>query len=163
MTWWLPTTARCGLVLAFATACRPAPPPPATDDTTSGGPGSATDPMGTTFAAPDACQSSEECETEGLCVAPYDPGGDPPLGGCIEACIEVDDITRWCFDDASCCGNARCHEVDGLCEPGPSASSSSSSTGTDTGSSSGTDGTGSTTDGSGSSGSGSSGTSSSTG
>jgi len=123
-------------------------------------------PAATTFGGPDACQSSEDCETEGLCVAPYDPGSDPPMGqgGCIQACIEIDDLTRWCFDDDACCGDARCHEVDGLCEPGPGSTGSSTSDGTSTGSSTGTgtsSGTGTsdgTSSGTGTSGTGTSGT-----
>lgn len=140
--------------MALASAC-PAEPPPPSAEGTSGTDTAATEPpAATTFAGPDACQSSEECETDGLCVAPYDPGSDPPMGqgGCIEACIEIDDLTRWCFDDESCCGNARCHEVDGLCEPGPEGTGTSSGEGT--GTSSGTDGSGSSsgTDGGSSSG-----------
>lgn len=125
------------LALATGSACQPAPAPPSTEETTGTGTAGTEGPAATTFAGPDACQASEDCETEGLCVAPYDPGSDPPMGqgGCVEACIELDDLTRWCFDDDACCGNARCHVVDGLCEPGPGASdgtSTSTSDGTGT-------------------------------
>ena len=120
------------------------------DDGTSGTDTASTEsPAATTFAEPDACQSSEDCETEGSCVAPYDPGSDPPMGqgGCVQACIEIDDLSRWCFDDESCCGDARCHEVDGLCEPGPASAESSTGEGTGTSTGPGTDtGSGSGTD-----------------
>jgi uncharacterized membrane protein YgcG len=151
--------------VATPTACRPAPASPSSDETTGSSTGGTEPPAATTFAGPDACQSSEECETEALCVAPYDPGSDPPMGqgGCIEACIEIDDLTRWCFDDASCCGNARCHVVDGLCEPGPSATGTSTSDdGGSTNTSSGSTSSGSTSSGSGTS-SGSTSSSTSTG
>lgn len=137
-------------VLAGTIACRPEPAPPSVDGTSGTDTAATEAPAATTFAGPDACQSSEECETDAQCVAPYDPGSDPPMGqgGCIEACIEIDDLTRWCFDDESCCGDARCHPVDGLCEPGPGTTGSSTSTGTgtsdDTGTSMGT-GTGTST------------------
>lgn len=122
-------------LLAGASACQPAPVQPNGDGTSGTETAAAEAPMGTTFAGPGACQSSEECETDAQCVAPYDPGSDPPMGqgGCIEACIEIDDLTRWCFDDESCCGDARCHVVDGLCEPGPGSSATGTSTGTGTG------------------------------
>lgn len=171
------------LILVVAPACRPATGPSADDDTTTTGTSASTDPIETTFTAPDACTSSEECEGEPLrCVAPYDPGSDPPVGpgACIEVCIEADDLTRWCFDDAGCCGELRCNAVDGFCEPlgetedgtstgdetgttgttgGSGSSSGGSSSGTGGGSSSsGTTGSGSSSSGPGGSGSGTGGT-----
>lgn len=88
----------------------------------------------TTFIDPDACQSSQDCETEGSCVAPYDPlpQGMPGERGpalCVEPCIEQNDLSQWCIDDASCCGTLRCNAVDGFCEPPGSATDD---TGTDT-------------------------------
>jgi uncharacterized membrane protein YgcG len=154
-------------VLALGGGCRPADGPPAEEASTGSDTTATTGPMATTFAAPDACQSSEDCSSEELfCVAPYDPGLDPPIGPgvCIDVCIEADDLSRWCFDDAACCGQLRCNEVDGFCESLTTATGDSS--GTDTGTSSGTDtggtestgsssGSGSSGSGSGSSGSGS--------
>jgi hypothetical protein len=136
----VPTALVAALLTALASACPAEPPPPSVEGTSGTDTAATEPPAATTFAGPDACQSSEDCETDGHCVAPYDPGSDPPMGqgGCIEACIEIDDLTRWCFDDESCCGNARCQEVDGLCEPGPAGTGSS--TGEATGTSSGTDG-----------------------
>lgn len=124
---------------ATSSACRPDPVPPSVVGTTGTGTADGDPPAATTFAGPDACQSSEDCETEGSCVAPYDPGSDPPMGqgGCVEACIELDDLTRWCFDDAACCGNARCNVVDGLCEPGPGSDDTGSGTDIGTGTSTG--------------------------
>ncbi|MEM9459856.1 MAG: hypothetical protein AAGF11_37110 [Myxococcota bacterium] len=142
------------LILVVAPACRPATEPSADDDTTSSGTSASTGPIETTFTTPDACTSSDECEGEPLrCVAPYDPGSDPPVGpgACIEVCIEADDLTRWCFDDAGCCGELRCNVVDGFCEP-----LGETEDGTSSGDETGTTGTTGTTGGSGSSSGGSS-------
>jgi uncharacterized membrane protein YgcG len=149
-------------ILAVTGACQRAPAPPSDDETTGSSTAGTQAPVGTTFVGPDACQSSEECETEGSCVAPYDPGSDPPMGqgGCIDACIEVDDLSRWCFDDAACCGAARCHTVDGLCEARAESTSDDTTAGSSSGGSS-SGGSSSSSSSSGSSSSGSSGSSSS--
>lgn len=94
--------------------------------------------------------NSDDCETSGHCIAPYDPApgeGSAMRGAaaCVDACIEEDDLLRWCLDDDACCGELRCNEVDGFCErltpPGDTgstgASSSGSTTAGDTGSDSG--------------------------
>lgn len=140
------------LVASTLGACRPPPSPPEEESTTSSGTTAATEYVGTTVSMPDVCQSSEECEEESHCVAAYDPGADPPRGpgACVEACIEMDDLTRWCFDDQGCCGELRCREVDGFCEPPPGSDESSSGSG---GSSSGSGGSSSGSDTGGSSGS----------
>lgn len=157
------TAIACGLTIA---ACRSDPGATPDDDDDDGGDSTAAATAGaTTFMAPDACGSSEECETAGLCAAPYDPADSDGAGGpgpaaCVDECIEEDDLTRWCLDDASCCGELRCNAVDGFCEPlrppdgadsgtsgsggsssgsadGSSTASSTASTGDDGGSSSG--------------------------
>jgi hypothetical protein len=99
---------------------------------------------GTTFGMPDACMSSEECETSGHCIAPYDPAPDEGTAmrgaaACVDACIEEDDLQRWCLDDDACCGELRCNAVDGFCErPRPIGESSSGTAGDASTTSSGT-------------------------
>lgn len=123
------------------------PPAPTDDDgeNTSGTTvGSTTAPFATTFSAPDACKSSSDCGKDEHCVAPYDPASEPPMGAsaCVAVCIEANDLTRWCLDDAGCCGDLRCNEVDGFCEgsgldssDGGTPTSSSDGTGSESGSS----------------------------
>ena len=71
-----------------------------TDGTSSNGDSSAT---GTsTDASPmDECTSSEECDG-GSCVAPFDMTRG--LYACEFVCVADLDDTRWCADDAACCG-----------------------------------------------------------
>jgi hypothetical protein len=101
----------------------------------------ATDP---TIGGPTPCERTDDCGTEGQhCVAAYDAGTSTPGPGlCVGACLDADDLTRWCVDDGSCCEGLRCHAVDGFCIPRGSGS---------TGEADGTDGTDGT-DGSSSSG-----------
>ncbi|MEM7159829.1 MAG: hypothetical protein AAF799_43720 [Myxococcota bacterium] len=125
------------------------PPAPTDDDgaatsgTTTAG---TTEPFATTFAAPDACKSSNDCGEDEHCVAPYDPASEPPMGpsACVSVCIEANDLTRWCLDDAGCCGDLQCNQVDGFCEAssldgtssdGAVPTSSSDGTGSDSGTS----------------------------
>ncbi len=149
------------LGLALLGGCSPTPTPPTNDTGSDSGTTEASGPMGTTFSAPDACEASGECEGEDLlCVAPYDPGSDPPVGpgACVSTCIEANDLSQWCFDDAGCCDALRCNPVDGFCE---SLTEGTDDTGGDTESSgssgSGTSGSGTSDSGSSDSGSGSSG------
>jgi hypothetical protein len=110
------------------------------DDSTGSGT-TASDGAGPTdtpsYGRPTPCESSEDCEEGESCVAPYDPGnggiGEPV---CVEGCIEENDLGRWCIDDDSCCGDLRCHEIDGFCESpvDDGTTDSGSSTGTETGS-----------------------------
>ncbi len=122
-------TALWTALLAGVMACRPPAPPPADQPGTTTDAATSTGAVGTTFFAPDACEGSSDCETDAHCVAPYDPGSDPPQGpgACVEACIEANNLVLWCLDDAGCCGDLVCSEVDGLCEPRPGADSGSSS------------------------------------
>lgn len=124
--------------------------------TTTGGEAS------TTFEDPDACVSSQDCETEGNCVAPYDPMPpdaqvDRGPASCAEVCIDDNALSKWCIDNASCCGVLRCNPVDGFCEPAgpPPGGETGSATGTGTDSGGTTTGD-TTTGGSGTSGSGTS-------
>jgi hypothetical protein len=117
---------RVGLLLFGLAACAP----PAPGDTATTGPG-ATDtapPTSTTDAEPtgttDACMGSGDCETEGICVADYQPAYPPPGGKrgaatCVldTACIGALDLGRWCFDHRGCCDDLRCRPADGICEP----------------------------------------------
>jgi hypothetical protein len=131
-----------------------------TDDST-GSDATATDtdaPTGTPpYGRPTPCESSDDCEEGWSCIAPYDAGkggkGDPV---CVEGCIEENDLDLFCMDDAACCGDLRCHEVDGFCEPavddGPTESGSSTDTATTSDTSSTSDNTGTGTTGSGSTG-----------
>ena len=112
------------------------------------------EPGTTTFMTPAGCVSSEDCETGGNCVAPYDPmpapgaatgGQSPPheTAACIDTCIGENNLGSWCTDDASCCAPLRCNAVDGFCEPvggGPDSTDGTGSTGT-TGTGTGSTGT----------------------
>lgn len=110
------------------------------------------------YDRPQSCESSEECEEGESCIAPYDEGaGGKGDAVCVEGCIqEENDLSHWCIDDAACCGELRCHEVDGFCESpvddGPTDSGSSTDTDTTSGTTSATDATDTGTTGSGSTG-----------
>lgn len=91
---------------------------------------------GSTTGAPDACMGADECP-EAFCVAPWDAElGQRGAAECMAECIAVDDLTRFCIDDASCCEGARCNRADGLCAPESAESSGTSSTGSTSGASS---------------------------
>lgn len=127
---------RC-LPLVVLLGCRPP---------TSGGTGGATtsastESGGESSGTTDACMNSSECDTDGICVADYSPPPEGPAGGargpavCAEqtACIPALDLTRWCFDHQSCCGDLRCRGADGVCEtPGLGVSTGEDPTGTGT-------------------------------
>ncbi len=112
--------------------------PASTGGTTGGGDSSS--------GSVDACEDSKDCDTEGLCVAPYvveedSYGGERGPAACVPDCIEPWDLSRWCFDHSACCGTDRCKSVDGVCEPLDPDTTGSTTTETTT-----TDGgTGSTT------------------
>jgi hypothetical protein len=100
------------------------------------------------YGRPTPCESSEECEEGESCIAPYDPGnGGVGEAVCVEGCIEENDLDLFCMDDAACCGDLRCRQVDGFCEPpvddGTTDSGSSGATDTASGTSSTTGATGS--------------------
>lgn len=124
-------------ILAAAVACRGGSPGGEGSSTGGAATSESTAAVGTTFATPDACMLSDDCETSGHCIAPYDPAPDEGSAmrgpaACVDACIEEDDLQRWCLDDEACCGELRCNAVDGFCE-GPLPSGSSGATGSGTG------------------------------
>lgn len=105
------------------------------------------------YGRPAPCESSAECEEGQSCIAPYDQGaGGPGPSVCVEGCIEEDDLSQWCVDNDSCCGELRCHEVDGFCEPPVDDGSTDSGSSTATDTSSTTSATGSASTGGGSTG-----------
>lgn len=82
------------------------------------------------------CSAAAPCPDATFCAAP-DAGGTVVGAGdytCSAICVALDDVSRWCLDDAACCdATARCEL--GLCR-GPSGtddggSSSTSSATTD--------------------------------
>lgn len=110
------------LLLAFAlTACRPPAGATTSDTATTTSTTGAT----STTGPVDACERSNECDTdgtEGICVAEYLPadtlGGErgPAVCATPGACVEELDLGRWCFDHPGCCEGLRCRAVDGICE-----------------------------------------------
>ena len=85
-----------------------------------------------------------ECDTDDNCVAPYDPYDPGEVSGkgapiCVDDCVAVNELQKWCMDNDACCQGLRCRSIDGLCEPSPHATSTGSTTDT------GTTGSGSTT------------------
>ena len=133
------------LLLALAAspagfACNPAASSSSTD--TSAGPSSSssapTEP--TTAGTTDACDGSGDCDSEGICVAPYSPSDDPEHPGargpaaCVDlgACIGALDLERFCFDHQGCCESLRCRTVDGVCEPPELGQTGGETTGSDT-------------------------------
>jgi hypothetical protein len=115
------------------------------------------------YGRPTPCESSEECEEGQSCIAPYDPGaGGKGDSVCVEGCIEQEnDLSQWCVDDDACCGDLRCHEVDGFCEPPVDDGSTDTGSSTSTDTTSATNSTTGATD-TGTTGSGSTGTSTGT-
>lgn len=120
-----PRSSPLALVLLAIEAC--GAPAPATPAGTTG-----------TTGPIDACGASDEC-SEAFCVAPWDTeqvARGP--AACSLDCVADDDLSRFCIDDAACCGGSRCNEADGLCaaiDPGTSSGSSSeSSSGSSSGS-----------------------------
>lgn len=129
------------LVCVVLAGCQRAATTPKGSASSAGNATSTSGGASTTFEDPDACVSSQDCETEGNCVAPYDPmPPDAPLdrgpSSCTQACINDNELRKWCIDNASCCGVLRCNPVDGFCEP------AGSPLGDDTGSATGTDSSG---------------------
>jgi hypothetical protein len=122
-------------------ACRVGSPAPASEETGSeSGSDTSTETGDPDYMDPDECRSSADCEDGEVCVAPYDPGADPPRGVavCVGECVEALDLDKYCFDDAACCEGLSC-AADGLCdEPfegttGTGETDTGTGTGTDTG------------------------------
>ncbi|WP_143141310.1 hypothetical protein [Nannocystis exedens] len=110
---------RLAVVLVLA-ACRPPSLPAVTEGDTAG----ATATAGTGSSSTTGCMQSGDCETDAICVAEYGPttgelGGERGPAQCADesACIGALDLTRWCIDHQSCCGDLRCRIADGICEP----------------------------------------------
>lgn len=106
----------------------------------------------TTTMPPATCESTEDCgDQELFCVAAWDPGtAQKGEAACVASCVEANAIDRWCIDDAACCENLRCNEVDGFCLPlpgGTTTGTTSDTTDTDTDMDSGTTSTTSPTTG----------------
>ena len=59
------------------------------------------------------CDNTAQCVTEAVCAATFEDGEAGPLV-CHDACIEADDESAWCSDDAACCSGI-CGSR-GLCE-----------------------------------------------
>ena len=58
-------------------------------------------------AAGDPCDDTGQCAA-GFCAAPFD-GNEPGELVCQTVCIELEDDSMWCSDDAACCdSNAVC-------------------------------------------------------
>jgi hypothetical protein len=66
----------------------------------------------------DECESSDDCDGDEVCVAPYDSEADPKRGQavCVSDCVEALEVDKYCFDDEACCEGLEC-QPDGLCEP----------------------------------------------
>lgn len=147
------------VLLAALVACAP-PGTGGAGTTTASATTTATTDAPTSSGTTDACVGSGECDSEGICVADYDPSPDPADPGargpaaCAgpDACIPALDLGRWCFDHQGCCESLRCRTADGVCEPGDlGQTGGESSTGVATDATTGvatdaTDTTGTTTD-----------------
>lgn len=118
-----------GLAGAGCTSDTEPPPPAASTSSSTGGESSSTGTgEATGFDGGQACERSEDCETDGACVAAYDPGlGEPGPATCVNTCIATDDLTRWCVDDQACCAGLWCSAVDGFCVAAADDSSASGS------------------------------------
>jgi hypothetical protein len=100
----------------------------------------------TTYAGPDACMSTDDCNSGKFCAAAYDPGtATRGPAACVNTCVPADDLTLWCFDDGACCDGLRCNPVDGFCHPHGSEETTSGTTQGDTDASSDTTTTAGTT------------------
>jgi hypothetical protein len=66
-------------------------------------------------AMPSGCEASSECPDGSSCSAVFD--GDIGAFACRATCIEDLDETRWCIDDAGCCGADSICQGRGYCVP----------------------------------------------
>jgi hypothetical protein len=143
----------CTLLLALAAGCpsddagngvlRP-PPDPTFGTSTSTTAVAPTSDDGTGIDTDGAaCSAEAPCSAGLFCVAPS-AGGAVVFPGeytCSDACVADDDPTRWCLDDASCCGGRTCSN--GLCDGDEATTTDDPSTSTTTDGPTGTgDGTG---------------------
>ena len=86
----------------------------------------------TTGGPAPACQSSDDCLGNDVCVASWDPetqtAGEPD---CAFACIPSYDETQWCADAEACCDPDAICTARGYCVPPQEPGSADSSTGGD--------------------------------
>lgn len=66
-------------------------------------------------AMPSGCQASSECPDGESCTAMFN--GDIGAFACRSSCIDDMDETRWCIDDAGCCGADSVCQERGYCVP----------------------------------------------
>ena len=119
------------------------------DDVPSGNCGETdNDPCTSSGAEPaSGCLASLECDDGSVCAAIFD--GDIGTFECRPSCIADFDETRWCIDNAGCCGVGSICQGRGYCVPAGATSSESGDVGdTDTGSDAGSSGAGSSDTGS---------------
>lgn len=128
-----------------------------TETSTSGGTavtattsGSTTSGEETTGGPAPACQSSDDCLGNDVCVASWDPetqtAGEPD---CAFACIPSYDETQWCADAEACCDPDAICTARGYCVPPQEPGSADSSSGGDDSGSTGEGSTGGDTTGTG--------------
>ncbi|MBV1861237.1 MAG: hypothetical protein KUG77_22660 [Nannocystaceae bacterium] len=115
-----------------------------TDASTSGVTASSTTASGESSGGPlPACQSSEDCLGNDVCVASWDPetqtAGEPD---CAFACIPSYDETQWCADAEACCDPEAICTARGYCVPPQEPGAADSSTGGESTGSTGGDSTG---------------------
>jgi hypothetical protein len=112
------------------------PPADPTDalDSSGGAPGTSSSSSSGETGVPgegEPCSAAAPCPDATYCVAP-DAGGTVVGAGdyaCSASCVELDDVSRWCLDDAACCDAAASCER-GLCRgPSDTAASTDSSGG----------------------------------
>lgn len=146
MNFHSPRTAELVWVAALVLgACNiAAPAAPSGTETAGGSSGTGTGGTDPDYMEKDECESSEDCESGEVCVAPYDSRAQPKRGQavCVGGCVAALELDKYCFDDAACCDDLSC-ALDGLCEPPfegetSSESGSESSSGSESGSESGT-------------------------
>jgi hypothetical protein len=53
-------------------------------------------------AAGAPCDASNDCNEDLVCAAPFDRG-ERGTYACVDACIELQDESRWCADASACC------------------------------------------------------------
>lgn len=117
-------TAACGSDGGSGEQRKPPADPTIALDTSTGAPvttssGSSGDETGVPGEG-EPCSAAEPCPDSTFCAAP-DGGGTVVGAGdyaCSATCVALDDVSRWCLDDAACCDAAARCEV-GMCR-GPS-------------------------------------------
>lgn len=123
---------------------------PTDTDATLTSSGSSTSGDETTGEPAPACQSSEDCLGNNVCVASWDPetqtAGEPD---CAFACIPSYDETQWCADAQACCDSDAICTARGYCVPPQKPGESDSSSGGDDSGSTGEGSTGGDTTGTG--------------